>query len=39
MVDGEVQWGGWWILLVVFATVAQTARNAAQRKDGDDSLS
>ena len=31
MVDGEVQWGGWWILLVVFATVAQTARNAAQR--------
>ena len=24
-------WGGWWIALVVFAAVAQTARNAAQR--------
>ncbi len=25
------QWSGWWIALVVFASVAQTARNAAQR--------
>lgn len=30
MADG-VQWGGWWVLLVVFAAIAQTARNAAQR--------
>ncbi len=26
-----MQWGGWWILLVVFAAIAQTARNTAQR--------
>lgn len=26
-----MQWGGWWMALVVFAAVAQTARNAAQR--------
>ena len=32
MADGSgMQWGGWWIALVVFAAVAQTARNAAQR--------
>lgn len=26
-----MQWGGWWMALVVFAAIAQTARNAAQR--------
>lgn len=26
-----MQWGGWWMGLVVFAAIAQTARNAAQR--------
>ena len=26
-----MSWSGWWIALVVFAAVAQTARNAAQR--------
>lgn len=34
MADGVTtmaQWGGWWVLLVVFAAIAQTARNAAQR--------
>ena len=28
---GGIQWGGWWVVMVLFATVAQTGRNAAQR--------
>lgn len=28
---GGIQWGGWWVVMVLFATAAQTGRNAAQR--------